>query len=1060
MPITTSKSDREILFPNLTILKASAGSGKTHALTRRFLQFILSDSISRNSLRNILAITFSNNAALEMKERIIEWLKGVCIGDDARISELLGALSISRDVLTGRSEEMIAYIFRNYTDFQVKTVDSFMTTIFKSTAVELGVNPEFDILFQNDELINYSFNLFLRRVRKGTPEAGLLEELIPKIVQTRGGASSYIWDPSLLLLSELKSLYRKAASVGRRIEFRDHSPEIELLQKRISEEVDSMERLIDESGLQRSSGSSYPSIVKIVSERRYADLTEKGFARKPVKKPGKSSGKSVLEDYSHVVERWEELHSLVSQLTYHSAVTYYTPYQRLYARLEEVIEWVKRLHGKIFIEDINYRLAEYLNKETVPDIYFRLGDVIYHYLIDEFQDTSPIQWRNLHPLLENSLAQGGSLFIVGDTKQAIYGFRDADYRIMKDMEAENPFPSASHSVEELHTNYRSSSMVLEYNAKLFKEVLADSEYLEAAKRSGHTDYRQGVKEGNVTNGYVETAILSKSASAPERRKIVEIIESLLARGCRYEDIALLTMKNADVVRITEWLNEENIPVISYSSLDIRRRKITGEIVSLLNFLDSPLDDLSFASFLLGDIFSSVAGNNSQQPIQDLLLKKSYGLTETPHTGKPPEHNTSGSGPLYKVFREEFREIWEKYFEGLFNSTGFLPLYDLVSEVFRVFKLFEVAHEEEAALVKLLEVVMNFEERGGNALREFVEFAGEYGDEPAWDMAVPGGISAVNVMTVHKAKGLGFPVVILLLYEERVSKGFPYILMEDAAGIHLLRLKKAILKNYPPFEELYEEERSKAQVNSLNSLYVALTRAESEMYIIGVPVDDEKKRYPLDLLSRNPGSGPLSDSKEGTERSHFLSSRLTDASGRLRVYHPDRSVRTHSGSHALSSYLEKRRGDLIHRVLSRIELIDEENANMQAALDLLISEKIEEAVMRSPDRSSCLDIKELLLGFLQHEVIWGYFLRKRGRITFNEKDYSDSSGRLFRMDRVVIDEDAVTVIDYKTGRYRESEAEGYRRQIHGYMNILREIYPEKSTEGLLAYVDHMKVVEVR
>ncbi len=125
---------------------------------------------------------------------------------------------------------------------------------------------------------------------------------------------------------------------------------------------------------------------------------------------------------------------------------------------------MKRHEGRIFIEDVNKRLAEYLESDIVPDVYFRLGEVIFHYLIDEFQDTSPIQWRNLLPLIENSLSQGGSLFVVGDTKQAIYGFRDADYRIMRGVEARNPFPSARHRVEELDTNYRSDGAVIAFSA--------------------------------------------------------------------------------------------------------------------------------------------------------------------------------------------------------------------------------------------------------------------------------------------------------------------------------------------------------------------------------------------------------------------------------------------------------------------------------------------------------------------------------------------------------------------------------------------------------------------
>ena len=150
---------------------------------------------------------------------------------------------------------------------------------------------------------------------------------------------------------------------------------------------------------------------------------------------------------------------------------------------------------------MNSRLAEYLDAQIVPDVYFRLGEAIFHYLIDEFQDTSPIQWRNLLPLIDNSLSQGGSLFVVGDTKQAIYGFRDADYTIMRGLETGNPFPSSPKNVEELHTNYRSDGAVVGFSEHVFQKVLPRIEaYREAASDSGLLTYRQEAKSGREAAG--------------------------------------------------------------------------------------------------------------------------------------------------------------------------------------------------------------------------------------------------------------------------------------------------------------------------------------------------------------------------------------------------------------------------------------------------------------------------------------------------------------------------------------------------------------------------------
>ena len=167
-------------------------------------------------------------------------------------------------------------------------------------------------------------------------------------------------------------------------------------------------------------------------------------------------GKGGRQDsFDHIVGMWQELAQLIVCYTVIFTRSRCMPYVKAYQSFRSTVEMAKRQQGKVFIEDINMHLAQYLSSAIVPDVYFRIGETIYHFLIDEFQDTSPIQWQNLYPLIENSLSQGGSLFVVGDTKQAIYGFRNADYAIMKGVEQVNPFPSAEHAVKELEINYRS-----------------------------------------------------------------------------------------------------------------------------------------------------------------------------------------------------------------------------------------------------------------------------------------------------------------------------------------------------------------------------------------------------------------------------------------------------------------------------------------------------------------------------------------------------------------------------------------------------------------------------
>jgi ATP-dependent helicase/nuclease subunit A len=1012
------EKDSVIQFPHFMILKASAGSGKTYMLTKRFVQFILSEKIHRNSLRNILAVTFSNNAAKEMKERILQRLKAVCFDDLKSMDEMCSVLSLDRERIKNKAAQLIEEILDNYSDFQVKTIDSFMTTVFKASAIDFGYNPEFEILMSVDALMEYSFDRFLRDVRDGTGKANLFEEIIGRILEQKKREAAYPWDPSSVILDEIKNIYGKLSSTGRKASVVDLSSDMQALKVIIRAATGELEDMVLKSGLDKNKNSSYTSVLEAVGKNMFSDIIGKQLKNPPVNKPGKKQP-ALQNTYERITDKWAEVVELFREYTTHYARNFYMPYLKVYEEFRAKIEEMKRRQGKIFIEDVNRYLAEYLGSEIIPDVYFRLGETVFHYLIDEFQDTSPIQWRNLYPLLENSLSQGGSLFIVGDTKQAIYGFRDADYTIMKDSEKSNPFPSSEHVVNELDTNYRSLQKILDFNENIFKKTAAlNDSYKEAGKQSGLTDYTQRIKEGNKDAGYAEAVIYERDdENPPEREKIQEIIQDLTRRGFVYMDIAVLTQKNEDAVRAASWLNEKGTPFISFSSLDIRRRKAVGEIVSLLNFLDSPTDDLSFASFILGNVFNRILTKDSI--VINIEQIRAFLFT---HKNNPP---------LYKAFQREYEHIWKRYFEGPFRSTGYLPLYDLVTEVFSVFRVFETMENEEAAFVKILEAAKEFEGAGHNSLKDFLEFNADSDTGDAeWNMDAPKDIPAVKVMTVHKSKGLGFPVVIVLLYAGR-NRGFDYMMEETEEDVRPVRLTKDTSKCDPSLEAIYNKESLKELVNKLNSLYVGFTRAEQELYVIGVK--GRKETFPFDLLPLDnfpPSAKPERGKRAGDNHRQAFE---------IGHYHKNLKFQTRSDD--ILNIKEKQRGEFIHRVLYFVEYITDG-----------FEDALRSTIKRVAAETGFLDeIKASLLAFLTHNNIVEFFKQQPHRKVMREQEFSDGEGRLYRMDRVVIDADKITVMDFKTGPDKDAE-EKYETQIKTYMKLLRDIYPDKQIEGVIAYVD--------
>ncbi len=1010
---------------SITVLRASAGSGKTYELTKRFLHLILSRQGNTN-LKNIVAITFSNNAALEMKERILTWLKELSLGiSHDRLEEVSGLTGIPVEELPLRAEETLEMILENYSDFQVKTIDSFMTSLFRATSLDFGLTEDFEILMDHTRLFHFAFERMLNEVEEGAPITETIEEVINEIISNAPGDRAYPWDPTDALLTEIKRIYQKFATRGAIPDFTDRRQEVQELREEIISKGREILRLLDSESL--SPGRSTEKFRRAIQNGNPSDLLS-------LKGTPFNKGGSDPVVYQQALKIWSDIRQTISRYAYQLSHTYYRPYMEVFKRLNQGLEEVKRSHGKVFIEDINFYLSRYITSEVVPDIYFYIGERIYHWLIDEFQDTSRVQWLNLRPLVENSLSTGGSLFVVGDTKQSIYGFRDADYRIMKALEEGREFNQFRPAVKDLQINYRSRREVVKFSRDIFRS-LDREEYLEAASLSGLNRFDQ-VSRQESPEGYVEVTE-SGSEENEQREALIKIIEDLRERGYRYSDISVLAYKNEDVLQVSTWLNEEGIPFVSYSSLDIRKRKLTAEIIALLRFLDSPINDLAFCTFMLGDVFSRrLSGSGPGRPqIRDFLF------------------SNRDRRPLYKVFQESYPEIWREYFEDLFRLTGYLPLYDLVVGIYHKWDLFHCFPDEEATLARFLEVVKELETRGVLNLKDLLMYFEEPQDEALWTITVPEGRDAIRVMTIHKAKGLGFPVVVLFLKNAGGRRGFPHIWKEDGDRTHLLKITKDLCNHNDELESLYRLERINSIVNDLNTLYVGLTRAEEEMYIL--LSNRGKDSFPLDLLPKGYKSGRRGRGRGGLQRPDLSvqgPNPVLDTNLTLHIYETeDRRIR----------YYERRRGEAFHRLLEGIEYLDEETEETFMAKGL--AQGLTEREVQD------------LWRFLRSEDVYTYFCQQDGREVFREREYVDSSGNLYRMDRVVVDPEVVTVIDYKTGTHAETDLtvdsqtpddikgqrplDAYKRQMERYIQILRDVYPGRTIRGVLLFLDTQELYRI-
>jgi ATP-dependent helicase/nuclease subunit A len=1019
-------NDTELQLPNFTVVSASAGSGKTHTLTLKLLQLLLSQHIPHNRLSNILAMTFTKNAAAEMRQRVLEYLKRAYFGDEVIISQIADVVVMEKGDLSTKAGELIDAILCDYSAFQIQTIDSFIARVFRASALEFGYSPTIEILLDSRPVLDTAFEQFVRDLSTEPAKKRLLEELVERLMDSQSH-QRYIWNPFQILSQEVRELYSTLSAQSKDVLLPENdAPRVRAIQKELISTFQQFLKLVRQSGLETSS-----LFEKVVDAADAGDIN-KLISLKSIEKPLKA-GKGKAE--KEKVEYWnsqfeshlEKFNALKIDYIRLSAEQYYCSFVEAHQMFRKNIEQSMRRTNQISLADVNRALLSYISQEIVPQVYFYLGEAVAHYLIDEFQDTSRVQWDAMKPLLEETLSKRGSLFIVGDTKQSIYTFRYADWHIMKNVMETTVFPSAKPQVKDLAVNYRSSERIVEFSKTVFHEIVPKQYSNDAPSASGLSTFRQEVQKSNRGQGYVEVVSFEPNAEhLPERVKLLDIIADCQKRGYEYGDISILTPKNSDVVEVSGWLNSVRIPFVSHSSLDIRSRRITGDLFALMRFLDSPIDDLAFASFILSKTFILLLNTRSDTPVEKDL-----------HSFVLEARQKGRSVPLYIMFREKYPALWQKYFEQLFTVVGYLPLYDLVTEIFKRFQLFTLVGEEEGTLAKLLEVIKSFEDLGQNNLKDFLTFAEEENDDSSWNIILPCGAAAVEVMTIHKAKGLGNRVVIVLLYDSKKNPS-SRILKEEADGIRLLHITKKEAELLEEFRLLYNEHRLIHDVDDLNKLYVAFTRAREEMYVLSV--QSERYDEPSKFL---PSHGYEQTTKPYVEKKILTSP--TQAEKRFAKY----SVSLDTTSAEKLAVHERQRGDRIHEILSQIEFVDE---HILGSLHVFL----EKQTQNITSEAETLRLQNTLAGFLLSPEIKPWFTPQAERTVLNEQEFVSAEGGLFRMDRIVVDANVATVIDFKTG----DDKAGYTEQIQKYMVILKNYYPERTVQGLLAFVDkkYLRVVE--
>jgi len=1059
------KKNKMPLWPGAPILalEASAGSGKTFALARRYIELVVKRAgpDGEDPVRNTLAITFTNKAALEMKGRIIELLKKISL--DAYVSEdekrsILSALTIRPKDAKAAAGKALDYIIRNYHFFHVRTIDSFINTLLMGSALDVGLSASFTIEDSFVDYLEYSLNKVLDAAGEDSGTAAVIKEFLAQYLFIENKEA---WFPHRDMLALLISLFSINNTYGGSMIKSGITAGDIITKKR--EIVKSIKRLhvLGQEGTDKRFLDALAKINEDSEEGLDIGKLSRYFRRDeyPVKKGFVLSPETA--------KLWKGIRNNIKKTVWWEALSRFDCYIDMYERAYRAFKELAVKKDVIFLEELNHEANRLFEKGalTIDELYYRLSARFDHVLVDEFQDTSILQWQNFRSIVAEALSTGGTFFYVGDKKQAVYRFRGGDVRLF-DAVGES---LAGFGLEKkrLESNFRSQRSVVEFNNFIFsrenlgrflganyqdekdgplspshvKDILAIFEGADQAVRPGYD-------KGFVRVERLDAEDEDEDAGGA-RSKLIRLIGSLKERF-RYQDIAVLARSNDDVAKVTEWLIEEDIPVESERTLDISAHSLVNEIVSFLAFLNSPIDNLAFAGFILGEIFPKETGV-SHEDLRDLVFQANSGP-------RPDQH---AAVYLYKEFRKRYPDIWEKHINVFFKKAGTMPLYEFAVTLVGSYRVLEHFPMCQAFVMRFLELIKEQEDKCPG-IEAFLEY---FKEAPYSDLYVRVRSSAaVRALTIHQAKGLQFGVVIIpfLTVNPKVgsgdsfgygraarSRGRPYVVQSSEEGTRLLYLPEKYTIYSDEIAALYSDEYARSLVDELDTVYVALTRAQYELYVFIPGRSGTSKNAALSLV-------PEDRMEWGKEASYAVKPEEDkEKIMPLPASKPQDWIQFIKNEFFDGTELIRRsrimQGDVFHLILSCIGCLDDRD------LDKVLAGAVLSAKAGFPGIADLSPYEKLVRTLIQDGRFKFMFYAGKDN-AFTEKKVVTKDGRLLVMDRVVVSGGIVFVIDYKIAENPEME-DGYRSQVMEYKENLKELYPGKEIKGFLLYLDTLKLDEI-
>ncbi len=1046
------------------VYKASAGSGKTFTLVKEYLLLVLQNP---EKYRRILAVTFTNKAANEMKARIIKALAQLSntnsLNDhDVLLQMLVNESGMSEADIRLQAGKVLSLVVHNYSDFALGTIDAFVHKLVRTFAHDLHLPHQFEVELDHETLVHMAVSLLLDKVGSDAHiTSTLIHFVLNKIDDERSWqierdlsefCKKLLQENGYDQIKKLESISPEMFAEARKFLWDSRKAFEHILQQ----QAKTILILLDSNGLnEKMLAGGKNGVFAFFNKVASADLLgaqSNISARKVVDSKEWASGECkknpmALQSLQGIESELNgSLEQLLSQLDAHSEV--YALRVELsknihalavMSQLQQNMDDIRQEENLVHISEFNKRIATLLEQAAVPYIYERLGERFQHYLIDEFQDTSTLQWHNFLPLIVNALASQNLTLLVGDAKQAIYRFRSGEVeqfiqlpdvykseRIGFLAEAEISL-KAHFDGRNLGSNFRSDASIVQFNNDFFDFISAK---LNDTYQIAYSDQRQEIVKPEGS-GYIELQLFVKPKmrsewELPYLERIHEIVCSQMDDGFQPRDIAILTSRRFEGALVARYLTEQGIGVVSAEALLLSSSLRVRIVINMLKLIQNELDPLAL-TMLVHDlsVLYPLAGQAWAKQLEDLM-------------GSQPNRR-------FAIFRKQIQSL------GITINTdkfGGLGLYDMAESLVR---LFGFQMEADPYMQFLLENVHRFQVNQRGSLAGFIEYWEE--QKSKLSVIVPENTNSVRVMTIHKAKGLEFPVVIYPFANSNAKMLTQKEFWVDLTPGEVPTLPVGMLsatKNISNtrFGHLHEVEQAKTELDALNKLYVALTRPSRRLYVLAdYPEKNTGFNFPVffkqyleykeiwsdDRLVYSFGNEDMAlppiqtSSKEIDGRAvHFVS---TDWAQKLYIA-PDPVSQWMHSERGYAQYW----GTLVHKLLAEIRYRSDAERVLQKYID-----------DGTIGETKFAEIRSVLEKLFTHEHIAECF-EKEARVLM-EAELMMPDGKIYRPDRCVFLPNRIVVMDYKTGK-RDAT---HQQQICLYKNAIQSI-ENKEVQAFLVYLD--------